>query len=449
MRIVLLSRYFPPEIGTAANLFHDLARELSKNGHDVTVVTGIPWYNLKEIPERYAGRSRMSETMDGFRVERFTVKLPGPHKLKLAIGHLTAPLAAIWVGLRIPKADLYFAYSPPIFFGISGFFLKLFKRAPFVLGVQDLHPQCYIDQGVLKNPIAIKILEGIERFCYQKASAVTVHSEGNRDHIVLQKGTDSEKVAVLANWVDTDEIVPMSRKNEFSDEHELNDKFIVGYAGTLGMSQGLIHVVEAAALLRDRTDIEFFIVGDGIEKQAMVDRCTELGLENMRFLPMQPKSVYPTVIAACDVGLVTLNAKVKTPVVPSKILSLMAASRPVLASMPLDGDAPKLIEASGCGVCIGPDSPVELSAAIRKMADDVAGAREFGRQGRDFVVREMSLQKAVRDLQDLFAGIVGGAKPVTLRPDETEMRAPNSSIPAPRFKSAQQGEDDARPGVES
>jgi len=405
MNIVLLSRYFPPEIGTAANLFFELAKELASSGNKVTVVTSFPWYNLGEVPEKYRGRIFMRENMEGVEVVRVSFPLLGPTKLKLAMGHLTAPVASFIGGLFVKRPDIIYVYSPPLFMGLSAWLLRMFKRVPFVFGVQDLHPQCYIDQGVLKNRIAIWILRTLERFCYKKADAITVHSEGNKDYIV-SRGIKADKIIVLPNWIDTDEVKPLPRHNEFSKKYGLDEKFIVGYAGTLGMSQGLLSVMEAADILRGRKDIEFFIVGDGIEKKAMEAMKKEKGLDNVRFLGMQTKAVYPMVVASCEVGLVTLNKKVKTPVVPSKILSMMAASRAVLASMPLDGDAPKIIDASDCGICIGPEDPKMLAEKIAFLADNRGACEKYGRQGREYVVGHFSLKKVAEDITKMFADII-------------------------------------------
>jgi len=280
------------------------------------------------------------------------------------------------------------------------------KGLPWVMGVQDLHPQCYIDQGVLKNSMVIYLLEAIERFCYKKASLITVHSRGNRDHIVQRKGADDRKVRVLSNWIDTDEMKPLPRDNEFSRKHNLNGKFVVSYAGTLSISQGLLSIIDAAKILSDRNDIEFFIVGDGIEKQNMMDRVQEYNLQNVHFLGMQTKSVYPYVVASSDVGLVTLNSKVKTPVVPSKILSMMAAAKPVLASMPLEGDAPKLIEKAQCGICIGPENPEGLAEKIVYLAENRELCRKYGQQGREYVTENLSLKRVVKDIEKMFCELL-------------------------------------------
>lgn len=410
LNILLLTRYFPPEIGTAANLFFELAKGLSENGHHVTVVTNFPWYNLEVIPEQYKGKYYMKDRLAGFDVMRLKFPVFGTKKMKLIMGHITVPFTTLMGGLLAKKPDIMFVYSPPFFMGIAGWLIGIGKGVPWVMGVQDLHPQCYIDQGVLKNRFIISVLETIEKFCYKKASLITVHSEGNKEHIIRNKGINENKVKVIQNWIDTEEMRPLPRDNEFSQKHKLNGKFIVSYAGTLSISQGLMSIIDAANILKDRNDIEFFIVGDGIEKQKMIDKVKDYKLPNVRFLGMQPKSVYPYVVASSDVGLVTLNNKVKTPVVPSKILSMMAAARPVLASIPLDGDAPKLIEDAKCGICIGPENPKELAEKIAYLSENRELCKKFGEQGREYVVKNLSLKERVEDIGKIFYGIINGGK---------------------------------------
>ncbi len=138
----------------------------------------------------------------------------------------------------------------------------------------------------------------------------------------------------------------------------------------------------------------------------MLDKANELELKNVRFLKMQPKSVYPYVIAASDVQLATLNSKVKTPVVPSKILSIMAGARTVLASMPLDGDAPKIIKDAQCGICIGPENPKELAEKILYLYNNKEISKKFGENGREYVVRNFSLKKIIKDIENMFNNLI-------------------------------------------
>jgi len=209
-------------------------------------------------------------------------------------------------------------------------------------------------------------------------------------------------VQVLPNWIDTDELVPLPRSNWFSEKYNLDGKFVVGYAGTLGMSQGLLSIIDAAELLKEKKDILFFIVGDGIEKSTMLEKANKKGLNNIRFLPMQPKEVYPWVLAASDVQLVTLNKRVKTPVVPSKILSIMAAGRPLIGSMPLEGDAPRLIKEANCGLCVEPESAPEIAKAVLELKNNPDLREQLSTSGRNYVVENLSLKKLANKLEEMF-----------------------------------------------
>jgi len=195
----------------------------------------------------------------------------------------------------------------------------------------------------------------------------------------------------------------MSRDNGLRAGLGLGKKFIVSFAGIMGFSQDLETVLESARLLKNQPDIAFLMVGDGVEKPKLEKLARDYDLGNVYFLPMQPKDKYPEVLAASDVCLATLRREVRTPVVPSKILSIMAAGRPVLASLPLDGDAPELIAAAQCGISIPPGNPRAMARAILEFYRD-AGARErMGVQGREYVVRHFSLQHSAELLEDCIS----------------------------------------------
>jgi len=402
MNIVLLSRYFPPEIGAEATLFFELAEGLQKKGHSVKIITNFPWYNLNVIPEKYKKRLYLREQIGNIDVIRLRIPTFGPKKIRLALGHLTVPFTTLIAGLFVKKQEIIYAYSPPLFMGITGWLLSKIKRVPFVLGVQDLHPQCYIDQGVLKNKLFIWIFRVLERFCYKHASLITVHSEGNKIYIVNQKVISESKIIVVPNWVDTEKVLPLPRDNEFSKKHSLNNKFVVGYAGTMGMSQGLLSIIEAANLVKNETDIEIYIVGDGIDKQLMIDKTGEYALTNVRFLEMQPNNVYPLVLASFDASIVSLNSKVKTPTVPSKILSIMSAGRAIIASVPLKGDAPALIKKAECGLCSEPEDIKELAKNIIYLYKNKEICSKYGENGRKYVLEHFSLKIALIKIEELF-----------------------------------------------
>ena len=270
--------------------------------------------------------------------------------------------------LTVSKPEVLLLYSPPLPLGLSAWGLRQLWGTPFVLNVQDLFPQSAIDLGILKSGFLIRLFERLERFIYQHADCITVHSSGNRDH-VLRRGATPERVTVMHNWVDCDFIQPGERLNGFSKEHGLDDKFVVSFAGVLGYSQDIDLILDAAHLLREIPDICFLVVGDGVEKNRLVQKAQGMKLLNVKFLAMQPRHRYPAILHASDVSLATLHAEVATPVVPSKILSIMAAGRPVIACLDLSGDAPRLINEAQCGYVLPPEDAQSLSETILLIFD--------------------------------------------------------------------------------
>lgn len=393
MKILLLSAYFPPEIGSASHLFYELGENLVARGHHVSVVTGFPRYNLQERPANYRGRIVMRETMAGMVVHRWpVVSLPRRLMVGRALDHFFMAASFLLGGLAAGPHEVVMAYSPPLPLGLSAWLISRLRKSCFVLNVQDLFPQSIIDLGLLKNKFVIRAFQAIERFLYRHADAVTVHSPGNREHVIRAIGR-KHRLAVIPNWVDMEAIVPGERMNGFREEHELGDAFVVSFAGVLGYSQDLDIVLDAASLLNHKNNIVWLIVGDGVEKPRLEAKAMEMGLKNVRFLPMQSRDNYPAVLNASDVCLTTLHAEVKTPVVPSKILSIMASGRPVVAALNPDGDAPRLISEARCGVCVPPENAGALAEAVLRLSRDEALRTELGRNGRRYAEEHLSLDK--------------------------------------------------------
>jgi len=411
MKILLLTAYFPPDTGSAAHLFYELGRAFVERGHGVTVLTGMPGYHALGPLEKYKGKKRIKEDMEGMEVVRVAMpQLPRHLMVGRALWQFGGAWALFLAGLGLPKADAAIVYSPPLPLGLTAWGLKKLQGLPFILNVQDLFPQSIIDLGLLRNRWLIRFFEGMERFVYRHANIITVHSEGNREHVMrkLDKG-QAEKVKVIPNWVDVHFIQPGPRMNWFREAHGLGDAFVVSFAGVLGYSQDLDVVLDAARILEDggwSSEILFLIVGDGVERPRLEAKARQMGLNNVRFLPMQPREKYPAVLHASDVGLATLHAEVRTPVVPSKILSIMAAGRPVVAAMNLDGDGPRLIAEARCGLCVPPEDPRALAEAILQLYHDASLREELGRNGRRYVEKYLSLEACVERYEQLLRQVI-------------------------------------------
>jgi glycosyltransferase involved in cell wall biosynthesis len=402
MKILALTKYFPPEIGTASHLFFELCETLVQFGHEVSVITSIPWYNLEEVDNRYKKRLFLKEHIDGINVLRIAnPPLPGG-TIKLKMGHFLVP-PMFGLGLLMEERhDIVVAYSPPLLMGVTAHLYAKAWGVPLIFNVQDIYPQCVIDLGVLQNRTLIRAFEMLEYYVYEKATFITVHSEGNKKFLISCKGVDQSKIRVAYNWVDSDYIHPGPKDNVFAVEHQLGDKFVVSFAGTMGISQGILSVVEAGQHLKNYPDILILLVGGGVEKELAVQRVLELGLDNIKFLPMQPREIYPLVLDASDVCLSTLRKNVKTPVVPSKILSIMAAGKPVLASIPLQGDASELIQEAQAGLCVEPEDPEALAAAILKLYNHPERLKAYGNNGRRYILKQFSRHACVSHYEAIF-----------------------------------------------
>ena len=400
MHILFLTNYWPPEIGASSHLTFEMGESLVQFGHRVTVVTGFPSYNVLALPSQYRGQWLSEEESAGMRVLR--VSVPNTSRgsmLKRGAGHLTgAPFYALRA-LSARDVDLVYTISPPLPMALAAWATARRFRVPYCLGVQDLFPQSAIDLGFMSNRWVIRSFEIMERFAYRTAGAVTVHSIGNREH-VISKGGNPERVHVVPNWVDTEFIQPGNPMNAFRQTAGLNGEFVVLFAGTMGWSQGLGVAVEAARQLAAEPGLSFLLVGDGADR-ANVESMSS-GLPNVRFLPMQPKERYPSVLAAADACLVTLRPEVATPVVPSKLLTIMAAGRPVLASMPLAGDAPRLIEESGAGIACQAGDARSLADAVLYLKKNRDAGAAMAKNGRRFAEQHFSREACVRGFERVF-----------------------------------------------
>jgi colanic acid biosynthesis glycosyl transferase WcaI len=403
VRILLMSAYFPPDTGSAAHLFYELGGALVKHGHDVDVLTSFPSYHAQGDLSCYRWRLWLNETLgEGIKVARVAVpRLFHDTPVGRGLWQFSCSVIFLLRGLLLSKPDVVLVYSPPLPLGLTAWGLRLFRGMPFVLNVQDLFPQSAIDLGVLSNGFLIRFFKRLERFLYRQANHITVHSSGNQEYVAAC-GAEPERVTVMRNWVDTDFIRPDERRNDFSQEYGLDDKFVVSFAGIIGYSQDLDVILEAGRLLRDYPRIHFLIVGDGAGKTRHEQKAQRMGLSNVQFLPMQPRHRYPASLHASDVSLATLRAEVATPVVPSKILSAMAAGRPIITSMRLEGDAPRLIEEAQCGYALPPGDSQALAETVQTLYHDVTLRERLGQNGRRYAEAYLSVQASAEHYIHLF-----------------------------------------------
>ena len=380
MNILLLTDSYPPEIRSASVLMQELAEGLAVRGHDVSVVTLRPRYNLADNGGK---NDNAPKSHCGNRVRVIRVNSLPVHNAPLwlrGLGELTLP----WTFLRglrtLPHPDVVAIYSPPLPLGLAGAALKLFRHVPFVLNVQDLFPQHIIDVGLLKNPVLIQAYRTMESLLYRTAQQIAVHSQGNKHFLVEQRRVPASKIALLPNWVDTGQSEAPAFLN-FRKTWNLGDKFVLVFGGVMGHTQGLEVVVAAAEKLRTHKDIIFLMVGDGAAKARLVAEVKDKRLVNVLFKPFLEPADYRSLLAEIDAGFLTLSPEVKTPVVPSKLLGYMAAGKPYVAALNPESDAVAITRDSGAVLCVPAGDAHAFSQAVLELYTNRFQTRAMGRRG--------------------------------------------------------------------
>jgi len=386
MNLLLLSLYYHPDPAANAVIITALAQQLAARGHRVTVVCALPHYDRNAIWPAFRGKLLQREQLDGVDVRRVWLYVP-PSKANLLgrlWNYITFNVMSSLAGLGGPKPDVILAPSPPLTIGLSAWLLGLLRRCPYVYNVQDIYPDVAVRLGVLTSRKVIAFFAAMERFVYRHARAVTVLSEGFRRNL-LAKGVPNAKIVVIPNLVDTAALQPGVKDNPLARREGLGDRFVVLFAGNVGLSQGLEHVLESARLLQGVKGLLFLIVGNGAAKPGLEQEAARMELTNVRFLPFQPRADLADLYASADVCLVPLKHGIADESVPSKMLSISAAGRPLIASVDEPSDTAQHVRESGCGLVVPPEDPQALAAAIMALYRDPDRARRMGMLGRAHV----------------------------------------------------------------
>lgn len=387
MRILYVSQYFPPEAGAPSARVHELARAWVGAGHEVTVLTAFPHHPTGIKAKGDRGVLTRRETIDGIDVIRtyvYAAPNQGTSRRMLSYASFMASSAVIGP-LRAKRPDVVIATSPQLLCGAAGWAVARALRAPFVFEVRDLWPETILAIDALPDSFVVKRLRGLSRFLYEHCEQLVTVGEGYKRKIVELYGVAPERIEVVHNGIDTGTFVPGERDNEVRRDYGWGDRFVALYLGTHGMCHGLDRVLESAAALRDRSDILLAFVGEGAEKGALKAQAERLGLRNVQFIDQQPKTRVPLFYAACDIGLVTLrNTDLFQEVLPSKIFEYLGMERPVLVSV--DGEARRLVEASGGGRFVPPENVPAMTSAIVRAERERAEMAASGRRARGYVI---------------------------------------------------------------
>lgn len=398
-RILLVTPFYEPDLGPSAPLYTMLCENLVQLGYNVCVIAAVPHYPTGYVTSEWRTKLVYKELRNGVNLIR--VWVPSINRANLfqrQISYLIFQLLGSVVGFNI-TFDIIVLTNPAIEVGLAQLLLGVFSRKPILYIVQDIYPDVGISLGIFRSPVVIGILKSLEAFCFHTSARVQVISEGFKSKLV-ERGIPSAKMVVIPNWVDTEFIRPLPRMNQFSKKYGLEDRFIILYAGNLGLSQGLEDVIEAAHLLAHESRICFAFVGDGTGKVDLQDMAQ--GFRNVLFIPFQPRQELPEVLASCDVSLISLKSGIGAFSVPSKCYSAMASRRPIIAAVDRGSDTWNLIENANAGLCVEPNQPAALVEAILSLYRNSVHREEFAASARSYVEKYHSSTSAAVHFSNLL-----------------------------------------------
>jgi colanic acid biosynthesis glycosyl transferase WcaI len=403
MKLAVLSPHFAPDMAPTGEVITRIVTELAGRGHELHVVTALPWYEHHRVEPDWRGRPVRTERAPWgsvTRVHPFPTDKRSIPRRALAFAGFSA-LAGV-TGLRGGPVDGVLAMSPPLTLGLTGWGMARARRAPLVFNIQDVFPDVAIELGAITNPTVIAGARGLERVTYRAADAITVLSDDLRDNVAgkLPPG-QGHKVRTIPNFVDTQAVVPLDRLTPYRRQLGLGHETVVMYAGNVGLSQSLNLMVEAARALAHRRDVAFVVNGGGSARPALEAQAA--GLDNIRFANYQPKERLAEVLATGDIHAVPLKRGLARSSVPSKTYSILAAGRPLVASVDAGTEVARVVEKAAAGLAVAPDDLDAFVDAVIHLVDHQRERAEMGASGRAFVERWASPAAVAASYEDLFA----------------------------------------------
>ncbi len=411
MKILYVSQYFPPEMGAPAARAAELARYWVEDGHEVTVLTGFPNHPTGIVSAEYRRRFRrlvMRENLRGVDVVR-TWLFPFPNRkaYERMLNYSSFCASASTTGMFVSRPDVLIATSPQLLVGLCGWWLARIKRVPFVFEVRDLWPESLTAVGMgTSDSMLNRALGSVAGFLYKRSEHIVVVTPAFQEYLIRNWRVPPEKISVVENGVESDLFNPQVTNSDLRRELGAEGKFVVGYLGTMGMAHGLETVVQAATeLQRTAPNVLFLMVGEGSDKERVINLARSQGLTNMRFVGQQPREKVPEFISISDACLVLLKkAELFKTVIPTKMLEFMSCARPVILGV--DGQARKIMDQAGAGVYVEPENAAALVQVITQLAANPLMRETLGRNGRRHIVKHFSRQQTAKAYIAVLEGIV-------------------------------------------
>ena len=399
MHILIIHQAFADLNEAGGTRHYEMARFLVQRGHTVTIIASPISYITGQSKQEKIAWLKEQHPEPGITVLR-SYAYPALHRsfFHRLVNFLSFMVSSFITGLRVKKVDIVWGTCPPIFQGVTAWLVARLKGIPFLFEVRDLWPKFAIAVGVLHNPVIIRMSEWLEKFLYRRADCLIVNSPGYVEHVTERGG---KHVTLIPNGADPAMFETPSNCSEIRQSLQLEDHYIILYAGAHGLSNDLGVVLQAAKKLTSEPMIHFLLVGGGKDKPALMQQAEEMQLTNLTFLPARSKTEMPALIGASDACLAILKPidAFKT-TYPNKVFDYMAAGRPVILA--IDGVIREVVEKAKAGVFVPPGNPDALAFAIMDMASHRDRGRKMGAVGREYVENHFSRAESAAQLAALL-----------------------------------------------
>lgn len=398
--MLVYAHYYHPDVASTGQILKELCEGL-KDRFNITVICVVPSYT-GVIEDKYKEKKYYNEDINGINVIRVRVpEFKKEDKLSRMFNLLSYFFRAVWATFKCGKQDYIFSISqPPILGGVLGVIGKWIKGGKFIYNIQDFNPEQTIAIGYTKKQILLKPAMWVDKFSCRRANKVIVVGRDMQE--TLRNRFKNKKVpcnTFINNWINEKEIYPLPEDNEkvmaFKKQYGLDGKTVIMYSGNIGLYYDLENLIKVIGRFKDREDVVFAFIGEGTVKQTLVDYVEENNLENVKFIPYQPKEDLIYSLNAGDIHWV-VNAKgIKGVSVPSKLYGVMAAGKTVLGVLEEGSEARLIIEDCKCGVCIEPGKYDEVYEKLKNILDNIKEYKNIGMSGKDYVDRFIKKDVAI------------------------------------------------------
>ena len=400
-RWLVLTQYYPPEIGAASIRLRHLVGQLVANGKEVRVVTALPNYPTGLIFPAYRGKLYHREVIDGVEVRRTWVyAATGRSPIVRLVNYFSFTVSATLAVLFGPRPDILFVESRPSL-GLAAILMKLLRRVPYIYNVADLHLGLAIGTGIFSNTVVHSPALKLEDFFLRHAWRVSTVTREFAEHIA-DRGIPRNRITFLPNGADTSFLKPQPPEPELQERWKLSDRKVFLYAGTYAYYHGLETLIEAATLLKERPDLVFVLCGDGPERHRIEQLALNYRGSNLIFDQLPYEEINRLYSIAYASIAVLKNMQVSKGMRLAKIFPSLSCGVPVIYAG--HGEGADLLEEHECGLMTAPEDPEQLAAAICNLADNPDLRNRMGRAGRSLIEREYDWTSIVARWLDELSG---------------------------------------------